>query len=87
MQESIRGAHIPNNTATTPLIEQQLALHAYQSVAQVPEEKRKDHKIAVNDLAANILRNGLAAALAELERRPKKPTWRTDNIGNRLWTC
>lgn len=44
------------------------ALYAYQAVAGVSKEKRKDYKIAVNDLGANILRSGLAAAMATLER-------------------
>lgn len=44
------------------------ALHAYQAVDGVSKEKRKDYKIAVNDLGANILRSGLAAAMAALER-------------------
>lgn len=46
--------------------DQQRALHAYQAVAGV--SKPKDYEIAVNDLGANILRSGLAAAMASLER-------------------
>jgi CRISPR/Cas system CMR-associated protein Cmr5 small subunit len=48
--------------------DQRRALHAYQAVAGVSKEKRKDYRIAVNDLGANILRSGLAAAMAALER-------------------
>jgi CRISPR-associated protein Cmr5 len=46
--------------------DQRRALHAYQAVAGV--SKPKDYKIAVNDLGANILRSGLAVAMAALER-------------------
>jgi CRISPR-associated protein Cmr5 len=52
-----------------PLLrDQRRALHAYESVGKVPEEKREDYKIAVNDFGANILRSGLCAALATLQR-------------------
>lgn len=47
---------------------QRRALHAYEVVAKVPEKDRKDYKTAVNDLGANILRSGFAAAMAALER-------------------
>jgi CRISPR-associated protein Cmr5 len=49
--------------------DQRWALHAYAVVAQIPREGQKDYKIAVNDLGAAILRNGLSAALAGLERQ------------------
>ena len=50
---------------------QRLAFHAYECVRKVAEAdpKGKEYKIAVNDLAANILRVGLSAALAVLERQ------------------
>jgi CRISPR-associated protein Cmr5 len=50
--------------------DQRRALHAYQVVGQVPEDKdrRRDYKIAVNDLGATILRSGLCAALAAVQR-------------------
>jgi len=48
--------------------DQQRALQAYDVVARVPSDEQKDYKIAVNDLAANILRNGLCAALAAVQR-------------------
>jgi len=44
------------------------ALHAYNAVAQVPTSQQKDYKIAVNDLGANILRSGLCAAIASVQR-------------------
>lgn len=50
------------------LRDQRRALHAYEAVGKVPVDRRRDYKIAVNDLGANILRSGLAAAMAELER-------------------
>jgi CRISPR-associated protein Cmr5 len=49
--------------------DQQRALHAYRCVSQVQQPNdRKDYKIAVNDLGANILRGGLCAALAAVQR-------------------
>lgn len=52
-----------------PLLrDQRRALHAYDSVSKVPKEGRKDYEIAVNDLGANILRSGLCAALAAVQR-------------------
>ena len=66
---------MPRHEAVSPVAgggtrtrDQQRALHAYQVVASVPKEKHKDYKIAVADLGANILRSGLAAAMAALER-------------------
>jgi len=50
------------------LRDQERALHAYTAVGSVPKDKRKDYKIAVNDLGANILRSGLCAALAAVQR-------------------
>jgi len=53
-----------------PLLrDQRRALHAYNAVGQVPTgQQRTDYKIAVNDLGANILRGGLCAALASVQR-------------------
>lgn len=51
-----------------PLRDQQRALHAYGAVAGVQPEQRKDYRIAVNDLGANILRSGLCAAIATVQR-------------------
>lgn len=50
------------------LRDQRRALHAYDSVGKVPPEKQRDYKIAVNDLGANILRGGLCAAIAAVQR-------------------
>lgn len=50
------------------LRDQQRALHAYEAVSRVTQGEQKDYKIAVNDLGANILRSGLCAALASLQR-------------------
>jgi CRISPR-associated protein Cmr5 len=52
--------------------DQQRALHAYDAVASVAKTDQKDYKIAVNDLGANILRSGLVAAMAVLERLDKR---------------
>ncbi len=52
-----------------PLLrDQQRALHAYDVVSSVPQNKRKNYKIAVNELGANILRSGLCAAIASVQR-------------------
>lgn len=48
--------------------DQQRALHAYDAVASVPQAKQKDYKIAVNDFGVNVLRSGLCAALASVQR-------------------
>jgi CRISPR-associated protein Cmr5 len=51
------------------LRDQQRALHAYRAVGEVPPGEQPDYKITVNDLGAGILRDGLSAALAALERQ------------------
>jgi CRISPR-associated protein Cmr5 len=52
-----------------PLLrDQRRALHAYEAVSRVPEGQQKDYAIAINDLGANILRGGLCAALAAVQR-------------------
>ncbi|MCC6526642.1 MAG: type III-B CRISPR module-associated protein Cmr5 [Polyangiaceae bacterium] len=54
-----------------PLLrDQQRALHAYDAVGRVPSDKqaRDTYKIAVNDLGAKILRSGLCAAIASVQR-------------------
>jgi CRISPR-associated protein Cmr5 len=52
------------------LRDQQRALHAYKAVGSVPTDKqaRENYKIAISDLGANILRSGLCAALASVQR-------------------
>lgn len=50
------------------LRDQRRALHAYGSVGNVPTTQQKDYEIAVNDLGANILRSGLCAAIAAVQR-------------------
>lgn len=50
------------------LRDQQRALHAYNAVATVQAEQQKDYGIAVKDLGANILRSGLCAAVAAVQR-------------------
>ncbi|HZU15022.1 MAG TPA: type III-B CRISPR module-associated protein Cmr5 [Candidatus Dormibacteraeota bacterium] len=61
---------LPTRAAGEPRLRQQLwALHAYESVASVGKDQRKEYGIAVNDLGANVLRSGLAAAMAALERK------------------
>lgn len=50
--------------------EQQRALRAYEAVGSLPtdEQTQKNYKIAVNALGANILRSGLCAAIAAVQR-------------------
>lgn len=59
---------MPDRIRKSLLRDQRRALHAYESVADVPRAQRKDYEIAVNDLGANILRNGLCAAIAAVQR-------------------
>lgn len=73
------GARAPAALGTLTR-DQRRALHAYQAVAGVPKEKRKDYQIAVNDLGANILRSGLAAAMAALERLGDRGTTLLDHL-------
>lgn len=51
---------------------QRRALHAYDAVGTVLKPQQKDYEIAVNDLGANILRSGLCAALAAVQRLGKR---------------
>jgi CRISPR-associated protein Cmr5 len=51
--------------------DQRRALYAYEVVGQMPKDKQKNYKIATNDLGANILRSGLCAALAAVQRLGK----------------
>lgn len=45
------------------------AQRAYTRAGCVAETDRSDYKISVNDLGPNIMRSGLAAAIAFLQRR------------------
>jgi CRISPR-associated protein Cmr5 len=54
--------------------QQQRALHAYARVEAVPIAERADYGTRVNGLGSAVLRNGLAAALAFLERDAPKPS-------------
>jgi CRISPR-associated protein Cmr5 len=49
--------------------DQRWALHAYDAVRKVSKGHQPDYEIVVNSLGADILRNGLSAALATLERQ------------------
>ncbi|MBA2660922.1 MAG: type III-B CRISPR module-associated protein Cmr5 [Bradymonadaceae bacterium] len=50
--------------------DQQRAVRAYELVGDVSD--RKGYAVVVNDVGAHILRSGLAAALASLERNDGK---------------
>ena len=54
-----------------PLVmkDQERARRAYKLVEGVSEKDRDNYRIAMNGLGANIIRLGLSAALAELQRR------------------
>jgi CRISPR-associated protein Cmr5 len=52
----------------TLIRDQQRALHAYGCIDRVPKDAQRNYKIAVNDLGANIMRSGLCAALAAVQR-------------------
>ena len=56
------------------LRDQSRARHAYKSVGDVPPEHREDYKIAVNAFGAHVIRSGLCAAIAWLQRRGTKAT-------------
>jgi len=50
------------------LRDQLRARHAYASVASVPTRQRDDYRIAVNSFGAHVIRTGLCAAIAWLQR-------------------
>lgn len=50
------------------LRDQQRAIYAYKAVESLAKESIRDYKVIVGDLGANILRVGLSAALAAVER-------------------
>lgn len=52
--------------------DQERARYAYSRVRAVPDNERADYSVVVNDLGATIMRSGLAAAVAYLERRGKQ---------------
>jgi len=60
---------MPKAESPVLLRDQRRALHGYEAVESVPGNEREDYKIAVDDLGASVLRSGLAAALASLERQ------------------
>lgn len=64
------------------LRDQQRAIHAYEAVAKVPKALQDDYKIAVNDLGANILRSGLCAAIAAVQRLGERGTLLFDHLAS-----
>lgn len=48
--------------------DQKRALHAYICVGNVRQEQQKDYQIAINDLGSTILKSGLCAAIANIQR-------------------
>lgn len=66
-----------------PLLrDQRRALHAYEAVAKVPKAQQEDYKIAVNALGANILRSGLCAAIAAVQRLGERGTLLLDHLAS-----
>lgn len=61
------SAALAPNQAEARVRDQRRALHAYACVRDLADTR--DYRNAVNDLGANILRSGLCAALAALQRR------------------
>jgi CRISPR-associated protein Cmr5 len=53
-----------------------MAAHAYACVRSVPLDQREDYRVAVNVLGPSVLRSGLCAALAFLERSADSPAYR-----------
>lgn len=53
--------------------DQERSRHAYSSVSHVPLEDRESYKARVQNLGPTVLRNGLAAALAFLDRDAARP--------------
>jgi CRISPR-associated protein Cmr5 len=56
--------------------DQKRALHAYECVRNVPkdERERKNYEILINDLGSRMLRSGLAATMAFIERDKSSET-------------
>lgn len=52
--------------------DQHRAVYAYQRVADVPKADRDDYEIALQTFAGTLVRSGLAAAIAALERIRKR---------------
>lgn len=74
-KSSIAQAAVPPRPEPSPpvvLRDQQRARFAYAKVAVVPESERKDYENAVLALGADILRVGLLAALAAVQRLDKR---------------
>jgi CRISPR-associated protein Cmr5 len=64
--------------------QQSRALHAYERVASVPREERADYATHVHALGSAVLRNGLAAALAFLERELESEKKKQEKPAGRL---
>lgn len=69
------------------LRDQQRALHAYGVVSGIPPSQQRDYKIAVDDLGANILRSGLCAAIASVQRLNRDHDKRGDVLLGHLATA
>lgn len=79
-QAPVEGIDAPPLRAGAVTRDQHWAVHAYDAVARVPVEERRDYKIAVNDLGANILRSGLVAAIAAVQRLGERSTMLLDHL-------
>ena len=56
--------------------DQRIAVHAYECVRKVQPAHQDDYRTAVNTLGPAILRDGLCAALAFLERNAKSAAYK-----------
>jgi len=74
--------HAADSASKGLLRDQQRALFAYAAVGEVPERQMDHYKIAVNDLGANILRGGLCAAIAAVQRLKEKGSLLLEHLAN-----
>ena len=66
-----RGTANSNVVTDEPALmrDQRRALHAYRCVEAVAGDQQRNYKIVVNGFGADIMRSGLSAALASLQRK------------------
>lgn len=79
---SRQAARVRASSGSVLFRDQQRALHAYEAVSSVPQNRQADYKIAVNDLGANILRSGLCAALAAVQRLGERGALLLDHLAS-----
>lgn len=65
-------------TRSTLFRDQLRALHAYDAISMVPKAQQNDYKIVINDFGVSVLRNGLCAAIAAVQRLNRENDRRGD---------